>query len=49
MGVLLFCFHRKGIITALGGDYCSASDSHHGSDSDYAGPEEDPMQEKLKW
>ncbi|XP_005038806.1 PREDICTED: OX-2 membrane glycoprotein isoform X3 [Ficedula albicollis] len=38
---------RRGIISALVGDYCSASSSHHSSD--YALLEEDPMQDELKW
>lgn len=44
----MFCFHRRGIIIALAGDYCGAFSSHHSSDSDYAVLEEDPMPEELK-
>lgn len=49
MGFLLFCFHRRGILIALAGDYCGDFSSHHSSDSDYAVMEEENKQEELKW
>lgn len=49
MDVLLFCFHRRGIVIALAGDYCGDFSSHDCSDSVLEELEEDPMQEELKW
>lgn len=53
MGFSLFCFHRRGILIALAGDYCGDYcgdfSSHHSSNSDYAVTEEENKQEELKW
>lgn len=49
MYFLLFYFHRGGVLVAFADDYCASLNSHHSYNSDYAVPEEEDMQEGLKW